>query len=207
MLAKEIYEHLETMFPNAHCELNYTNAYELLLAVSLSAQTTDARVNMCTPALFKKYPTPNDLANADQKEVEELIKSIGMYRQKSANIIALSKSLVDNFNSTVPSTMNELTTLQGVGRKTANVVLSEYFKVPSIAVDTHVERVSKRLKLAKPEDTVLEVETKLKRKFDKDKWSKLHHLLIFFGRYKCKAIKPDCTDCPFIDFCRNKPKA
>lgn len=202
MQADFIYSELFKMFPDAKCELEHRNAFELCVAVLLSAQTTDKSVNKVTPALFDRYPSPYELAKADAQEVEGYIHSIGLYRNKSRNIIKLSQELIEQFDGEVPHTMKELTSLSGIGRKSANVVLLECFNVPSVPVDTHVERVSKRLKIAKEGDSVLDVERKIKRKFKREQWGKLHHLLIFFGRYKCKAQNPDCTDCPFFCECR-----
>lgn len=202
--ANEILDIIETMFPNADCELVHRNAYELLVAVVLSAQTTDVAVNKVTPALFEKFPTVNDMALAIPKEIEPYIQSIGLYRNKAKNLVSLAKSLVESYDGIVPNTMEELVKLDGVGRKTANVILSEWYKIPALAVDTHVERVSKRLGLVKKDATVLEVELTLKKKIKKERWRKTHHLLIFFGRYHCKALKPDCNHCPLFDVCKDK---
>lgn len=198
---KFILEQLNIMFPNAKGELDHKNNFELLVAVVLSAQTTDVQVNIVTKELFKKYPTPEKLAEASISDVENLINSIGLYRNKAKNIIGLSKMLVNNFNGIVPDNRESLESLPGVGRKTANVVLSIAFDIPQIAVDTHVNRVSKRLGLAEESDSLIEVENKLMKKFDKSTWTKLHHQLIFFGRYHCKAAKPNCKECPLVDIC------
>ena len=197
-----ILDELEKIFPDAKCELIHSNPFELVCAVSLSAQTTDERVNMVTGELFKSYPTPNDLANADLDEVEDLIKSIGLYHNKALNLIAMAKKLVENFDSTVPSDIDSLCTLNGVGRKTANVVRLVAFDIPSIPVDTHVSRVSKRLGLANIDDDVSVIEKKLAKKVKKSRWNRMHHLFIFFGRYLCKAKNPECFRCPFKDICR-----
>ena len=197
-----IYSELENMFPDAHCELNYQTVYQLAVAVMLSAQTTDVSVNKVTPALFKRYPDAFAMAEASQKEVEELIRSIGLYKNKAANLIAMSRQLVDEYDGIVPDDMEKLVQLRGVGRKSANVILSEGYKHPAIAVDTHVHRVSVRLHLAAVDDDVNEVERKLMKRFPRDRWSKLHHLLIFFGRYMCSARKPQCESCPFRECCR-----
>lgn len=202
----ELLDQLEIMFPEAHCELEHASTFQLLIAVILSAQTTDASVNKVTPALFEKYPTAKELACADLKDVEALIHNIGLYRNKAKNIIACAKELVERFDGEVPSSMKQLTSLSGVGRKTANVVMSVAFDIPALAVDTHVERISKRLGLAKPQDSVLQVERKLKRKLDRKRWNRAHHLFIFFGRYFCTAKNPRCSECPFIDICREKNK-
>lgn len=204
MTTDEILDILEEMFPNAECELIHKNAFELLIAVVLSAQTTDASVNKITPGLFEAFPTPVALANADIKDIENKIRRIGLYRNKARSIKELSKALVEDFNGIVPETMKELTSLAGVGRKTANVVRSVCFDIPSIAVDTHVERISKRLGLAKPQDSVEKVEEKLKRKIKRERWNRAHHLFIFFGRYHCTARNPKCEDCPFQSFCKKE---
>ena len=202
----EILDQLEIMFPEAHCELIHESTFQLLIAVILSAQTTDASVNKVTPALFEKYPTANELARADLKDVENIIRNIGLYRNKAKNIIACAKELVENYDGEVPSNMKQLTSLSGVGRKTANVVMSVAFDIPAIAVDTHVERISKRLGFAKQQDSVLQVEVKLKRKLNRQRWNRAHHLFIFFGRYFCTAKNPKCSECPFIENCREKNK-
>ena len=202
----KILDQLEIMFPEAHCELIHESTFQLLIAVILSAQTTDASVNKVTPALFEKYPTANELARADLKDVENIIRNIGLYRNKAKNIIACAKELVENYDGEVPSNMKQLTSLSGVGRKTANVVMSVAFDIPAIAVDTHVERISKRLGFAKQQDSVLQVEVKLKRKLNRQRWNRAHHLFIFFGRYFCTAKNPKCSECPFIENCREKNK-
>lgn len=197
-----IIENLNRLYPDAHCELNHKDSFELLIAVVLSAQTTDVSVNRVTPALFEKYPDALSLSEASEEDVMRLIHSIGLYKNKSRNIINLAKELVKRFNGEVPSKREELESLPGVGRKTANVVLSNCFDYPAFAVDTHVSRVSKRLMIARKDDDVLTIEKKLMKFFPRNCWSRLHHQFIFFGRYKCKAKKPECTDCPFKDSCR-----
>lgn len=197
---------LEIMFPNAECELNHGSTFQLLIAVILSAQTTDVSVNKVTPKLFSYYPDAFALANADLNDVENCIRNLGLYRNKAKNIIECAKQLVNEYDGVVPSTMKQLTSLAGVGRKTANVVLSVAFNVPAIAVDTHVDRISKRLGLSKPDDNVINVETKLKRKIKRDRWNRAHHLFIFFGRYFCTAKSPKCKECPFIEICKEKNK-
>lgn len=199
-----ILDTFEDLYPDAHCELIHKDAFELLIAVSLSAQTTDQRVNAVTPALFLRYPDCYKLADADIREVENIIHSIGLYHNKAKNIIAISKDLVNKYNGTVPNNRKKLMTLDGVGRKTANVVLSVAFDVPTLAVDTHVARVSKRLGLAKYDDDVLKIEEKLCKRIDKKLWNKTHHQMIFFGRYFCKAKNPNCDNCPLIDICKRK---
>lgn len=197
-----IIENLDRLYPDAHCELNHKDSFELLIAVVLSAQTTDVSVNRVTPALFEKYPDALSLSEASEEDVMRLIHSIGLYKNKSRNIINLAKELVKRFNGEVPSKREELESLPGVGRKTANVVLSNCFDYPAFAVDTHVSRVSKRLMIARKDDDVLTIEKKLMKFFPRNCWSRLHHQFIFFGRYKCKAKNPECTDCPFRDSCR-----
>lgn len=206
MKTQEILDKLTELFPDAQCELVHRNPFELAVAVTLSAQTTDVSVNRITPALFEKYPTPQLMAEADIADIEELIHSIGLYRNKARNIKGLAQGLVDMFDGEVPHTREELTMLPGVGRKSANVIMSVCFNEPAIAVDTHVERVSKRLGLAKKDDTVLEVEKKLMRKIRKDEWCHAHHLFIFFGRYLCKARQPECERCPFTSICKEYKK-
>ena len=200
----EILDQLEIMFPDAHCELIHKNPFELLVAVVLSAQTTDNAVNKVTPALFESFPDPKTMANADIKDIEDKIKRIGLYRNKARSIQNLSKSLLTSFDGNVPQSMKDLTSLAGVGRKTANVVRSVCFDIPSIAVDTHVERISKRLGLAKVYDSVEVVEQKLKRKIQRERWNKAHHLFIFFGRYFCTARNPQCNNCPFQNICKKE---
>lgn len=202
MNPNEILDKLEILFPEAKCELNYQTPFQLLVAVVLSAQTTDQSVNKVTVKLFEKYENCYLLAKADVKDVENIIKNIGLYRNKAKSIIALSKDLVTRYQGNVPHTYEDLMSLAGVGRKTANVVRSVIFDIPSIAVDTHVERVAKRLKLVYQNDDVLKVEKKLMRKFPQSRWNRAHHLLIFFGRYLCKAKNPQCEDCCFQEICR-----
>lgn len=197
-----IIDHLFELFPDAHCELNYHNGFELLIAVVLSAQTTDVAVNGVTGELFKKYPDAYSLAKADRSDVEETIKRIGLYRNKAKNIIELSEKLCERYQGLVPGNREDLEKLPGVGRKTANVVLSEFFSVPAFAVDTHVSRVAQRLYLAEENDDPLRIEQKLCIYFPRSKWHRLHHSFIFFGRYMCKAKSPLCDNCPFAKKCR-----
>ncbi|KML45693.1 MULTISPECIES: endonuclease III [Bacillaceae] len=194
------------MFPEAHCELNHSNPFELVIAVALSAQCTDALVNKVTRNLFQKYKTPEDYLNVSIEELQEDIRSIGLYRNKAKNIQKLCKLLLDEYGGVVPRDRDELTKLPGVGRKTANVVVSVAFGMPAIAVDTHVERVSKRLGFCRWKDSVLEVEKALMKKVPMDEWSVTHHRMIFFGRYHCKAQKPQCEICPLLDLCREGKK-
>lgn len=196
----------DEMFPNARCVLNHSNNLELLVAVMLSAQTTDESVNKLTSHLFQKYKTVDDYANASLSELESDLHSIGLYRNKAKNIKAMAVALQARFNGVVPASHDALISLPGVGRKTANVVMAEGFGYPAIAVDTHVERISKRLGFAKPDDTVLTVEKKLMKTIPKNRWIKTHHQMIFFGRYHCKAMSPHCKECPLVDICKEKNK-
>jgi endonuclease-3 len=194
------------MFPSAHCELNHSNPFELVIAVSLSAQCTDALVNKVTKELFKKYKTPEDYLNVPLEELQNDIRSIGLYRNKAKHIQSLCRLLLERYDGQVPNDRDELINLPGVGRKTANVVVSVAFGTPAIAVDTHVERVSKRLAICRWKDTVLEVEKTLMKKVPKDEWSITHHRMIFFGRYHCKAQNPQCGSCPLLELCREGKK-
>ena len=198
----EILNYLKKQYPSAHCELNYTKDYELLLAIVLSAQTTDKRVNKVTKVLFNKYKTLKDLSKANIEEIEEIIREIGTFKKKSMFLKNIATRLVKEQNSIVPNDRKYLETLPGVGNKTINVFLSEYYNIPAIAVDTHVERVSKRLGLAQKDDSVIEVEKKLKRKIPQELWITTHHQLIFFGRYHCKAINPNCKECQLQHLCK-----
>ncbi len=204
MKAKEkaivVKQRLDKLFPDSACELNFTNTFELLISVILSARCTDKRVNQITPNLFKIYPLPKDLAKANPEDVEKLIYTCGFYKNKAKSIINASKDLVIKFNSVVPENYEDLISLAGVGRKTANVVMSVGFKKDAIAVDTHVFRVSNRLGLVKAK-TPLECELALQKVVDKKDWSAFHHLLVLFGRYNCKAISPQCKTCPLADVC------
>lgn len=195
-----VLDYLNQIFPNATCELNHKNAFQLLIAVILSAQCTDVRVNKVTPVLFENYGTPQKLSMARIEDVEKIIYSCGFYHNKAKNIIACSRDLVEKFGGEVPNNLAELQTLAGVGRKTANVVYSLWFKGDAIAVDTHVFRVSNRLGIAQGE-TPLEVEKNLMKSFPKKEWSNLHYLLVLFGRYHCKAKNPECETCGLKSVC------
>ncbi|MBV9269482.1 MAG: endonuclease III [Candidatus Eremiobacteraeota bacterium] len=195
---------LERTYPNAVTALQYTNPFELLVAVTLSAQTTDARVNMTTPTLFEKYPHARALAEARQEDVEEIVKSTGFFRQKSKNIIATARELVEKYDAQVPREREQLEALPGVGRKTANVVMSVAFEEEAIAVDTHVFRVSHRLGLTTgkmPRD----VENDLMKLVPREKWRHAHHWLILHGRAICKAPTPLCGACPVKKICPTPP--
>lgn len=201
---------LMTMFPDAHCELTHSNPFQLLIAVMLSAQTTDQAVNKVTPQLFAHFPTPHALAIAPIEAVEADIKTIGLYHAKARHIIETAQHLLEHHGGEVPSAREALERLPGVGRKTTNVVLSVAFHIPALAVDTHVERVSKRLGFAPDKATPKEVELKLMKHFPRDTWNLLHHQLIFLGRYQCKARSPQCETCGLKSLCRyyekNQPK-
>lgn len=198
----DIIDYLEEILPNAKCELNYTKDYELLLAVMLSAQTTDKRVNMVTQVLFDKYPTLEALRDADINDIMNIIRPIGTFHKKAMNIQSIADTLLKETGGIVPYDRAFLESLNGVGRKTANVVLSNLYSEPVIAVDTHVSRVSKRLGLAKENDDVLVIEKKLTKKIPKEKLNKMHHQLVLFGRYYCKAINPLCMECKLKDKCK-----
>ena len=205
MDVQTILNELDELFPNAHCELNHRDQYQMAVAVILSAQTTDASVNKATPHLFEKYPNVLSLADGNIKDIEDCISSLGLYHNKARSIQGFARHACDDFGGVIPDTMEELVTLPGVGRKCANVILSECFNIPSLAVDTHVDRISKRLKLAAMKDSVETVERKLKKKIPEDRWIRTHHQMIFFGRYLCHARNPECSRCPFTSFCRYYP--
>lgn len=202
MKNKEIIAYLDTIIPNPRCELEYSKDYELLIATMLSAQTTDKRVNEVTRDLFKKYPSLKDLVDADIEDIKQIIRSIGTYNKKASNIKSIAKNLLEKSNGIVPNDRKFLESLDGVGRKTTNVVLSNIYNVPCIAVDTHVSRVSKRLGIAKEADDVVVVEKKLNKFFKDDDLCRLHHQLVLFGRYYCKAIKPECENCGLKKYCK-----
>ena len=196
----EILKRLEKAYKGARPGLVYRNAFELLMATILSAQTTDRQVNAVTVGLFEKYPDAKSLLSLSQAELEGYVKSCGFYHTKAQNLLAACRMLVEKYDGQVPRTLGELTALPGVGRKTANVVLSNAFGIPAIAVDTHVFRVSNRLGLAKAKD-VLETERQLQKSIPEQKWSDAHHWLIWHGRRVCSARKPDCQNCFLCDIC------
>lgn len=200
METKKFIENLDKIIPQPKCELNYNSPYELLVAVILSAQCTDKRVNMVAGELFKEYNTPDKMLMLTQEELEDKIHSCGFYHNKAKSILSMSKALVERFDGDVPRDLESLKTLAGVGRKTANVVYAEAFKGDAIAVDTHVLRVSNRLGFVKT-DKPLECEKTLMKIFDKSTWGKLHLQLVLFGRYICKSQNPKCIECPFIEQC------
>lgn len=198
---KIILDEIEKLFPNASCELVYHNIYELIVAVSLSAQTTDKAVNLVTPALFKKYPDVYQLAQASPNDVQMYIRTIGLSNNKSKNIVSMAKLVVEKYNGIIPNRQMDLESLPGVGRKTANVILTEGYHIPRIPVDTHVERVSKRLGIVQNDASVVQVEEMLMSLIEEERWHKAHHLLLFMGRYKCLARNPKCEDCFYKEKC------
>ncbi|WP_024614801.1 endonuclease III [Clostridium sp. Ade.TY] len=202
---KEILEILKEIYPDAKCELNYKTPFQLLVATILSAQTTDKKVNEVTETLFRDYGDLDSFLTLTNEDLEKRIKQIGLYRNKAKNLVLMARQLKENFNGEVPKTMEEIMSLAGAGRKTANVVLSNAFNVPSIAVDTHVFRVSNRLGLANS-DNVLEVEKQLQKELPKKEWSLTHHLLIFHGRRCCSSQRPKCFECPLNHLCKWKDK-
>jgi endonuclease-3 len=204
--APEIYRRLTKAFPDAHCELNHENPFQLLIATILSAQCTDVRVNMVTPLLFKTYPNPEKLALAEQLSVEEIIRSTGFYKNKAKNIIGCAQALVSSHKGQVPQSIEELAALPGVGRKTANVVLSNCFDInEGVVVDTHVKRISGLLGLTK-EETPEKIEVDLMKLFPQKDWGMLSHLMIFHGRRTCIARRPQCDLCVLLDLCPSKLK-
>ena len=193
--------YLDELFPHASCELFYTKDYELVIAVMLSAQTTDKSVNAVTTVLFNKYKSLDELNNASLEDIEEILKPIGLYKNKAKNLKGIVKDLIEKFNYVVPSDKDLLQTLPGVGNKTAGVIRAEIFKIPDLPVDTHILRISKRLNLAKKDDEPIDVERKLKKIIPEERWIKSHHQLIHFGRYFCMARSPKCAECKIKDSC------
>ena len=206
MKMNKIEEYLDYLFPNPVCELIYHKDYELLIAIVLSAQSTDKRVNMVTPIIFNNYPSLKDLKEANLSDLESIIRPVGSFRKKASYIKEIARIINDDYNGVVPRDREVLESFPGVGRKTVNVFLSEFYNEPAIAVDTHVERVSKRLKLARKNDNVLTIENKLMKKFKKEEWGKRHLQLVLFGRYYCKAVKPACINCRLKELCIEKKK-
>ena len=206
MIQNKLLEYLDYLFPNPKCELTYQTDYQLLMTVVLSAQSTDKRVNSVTPIIFSKYPTLEELANASLTDLEDIIRPVGSFRKKASYLKKIASRLVNEFDGVVPTDREVLESFPGVGRKTVNVFLAEFYHYPAIAVDTHVERVSKRLKLAYQKDSVLDVERKLMKKVPKERRAKFHLQMVLFGRYYCKAVKPLCKDCPLKEYCREKKK-
>lgn len=199
-------QYIYSLYPHAQCELHYQTIFQLLIAVVLSAQTTDARVNQATEKLFLKFPDAHLLKNASLKEVEEIIKSIGMYKVKAKHLLEIAKIIDEKYHGEVPKNKEDLLQLPGVGNKTANVILAEGYKIPALPVDTHINRIAKRLKYADIEDSVEVVEEKLKKAIEPENWIQMHHSLIFFGRYFCKAKQPECDKCQLKDQCQKEYK-
>ena len=197
-----IEKYLDELFPNPKCEINYSNEYELLINIMLSAQTTDKRVNIVTKELYAKYNSLMSLSEADINDLKQIIHSLGNYNKKALFIKEIATTLVTKYNGIVPKNRQDLESLPGIGRKTVNVFLSELNIEPQIAVDTHVYRVSKRLQLATGKDDVLKTEMKLRKAFKKENWNKRHLQMVLFGRYKCKAIKPECENCKLKEICK-----
>ena len=205
-MIEEIMKNLDLMFPDARCELIYHNSYELLVAIMLSAQTTDKAVNKVTPALFLEFPSIEALAQADYSSIENCIRSLGLFRNKAKNLKLMAYDVIAHYNGEIPKDFNSLTSLPGVGRKTANVFLAEFYQIPRVPVDTHVERVTKRLGIVPMEASVFETEKKIMEVFPMDKWIKLHHQFIFLGRYVCKALNPNCCLCRLANICQKGDK-
>ena len=201
MTTNFIIEKLTKLFPNAKCELNYSNDWQLLIAILLSAQCTDKKVNQVTPTLFSKYPSLKDLKEANLNDIEQLIHPLGLSNTKANNIIKLSAILHDQYNDKVPSEKKDLVSLPGIGNKTANVMLIEYFNIPAFPVDTHVSRVTKRLGLCAENMNVTQIENKIMKIFPKNTWADLHIRMVLFGRYICKARKPECDKCRIKELC------
>ncbi len=202
-----IAEILNATYPDAKCALNFSSPFECLVAVALSAQTTDASVNKVTPRLFKDYPTPFEMANAPIGDIEDHIRTLGLYKNKAKSLSGMAKALVERYGGIVPADKNELVKLPGVGMKTANCVCAECFNIPAIAVDTHVGRVAVRLGLAKEGDEPLLIEKKIEKRYPNSMWIKLHHQIIDHGRQICHARGPECGRCPLQGECRYFKKA
>lgn len=203
LMIKEIEDYLDSLFPNPKCELNYNKDYELVIAVMLSARATDKMVNSVTSVLFEKYNSLELLVGSDIEDIKRIIKRVGTYNKKAMFVKEIASELLTKYDGVVPNDRKALESLPGVGRKCANVILSNLFDYPAIAVDTHVSRVSKRLGLAKENDDVLKIEKKLMKKFDKSVWSRRHHQMVLFGRYYCKSINPSCDGCKLKHICNN----
>lgn len=205
-MINRVLEYLDLLYPDPKCELNYNKDYELLIAVVLSAQTTDKRVNKVTSVLFSKYKSIEELSEANICDIENIIREIGTFRRKSVYVRDIALKLYNDGYDYVPNDREYIENLPGVGHKSANVFLSNIYGVPAIAVDTHVSRVSKRLGLTRKNDDVKMIEKKLEKKIPRDRWSKSHHQLVLFGRYRCKSINPMCDDCKMRDICKYKEK-
>lgn len=199
--SEEILNELKLIIPNPKCELDFKNPFELVIAVTLSAQTTDKRVNEITKILFMKYPDAKSLSNASFDSIYEIIKPLGLANSKAKNIISIAYDIHNKYNDVVPNTIEELTKLSGVGRKTASVVLAVGFNIPAFPVDTHLIRMANRLGYSKSNDPLI-VENDYKKYIKKDDWILAHHLFLLFGRYYCKAINPCCNDCKLKKYCK-----
>ena len=206
MISKEkmsyISQYVDSLFPNAKCELFYSQDYELAIAVMLSAQTTDKAVNKVTQILFKKYPTLESINKAKIDDIEQCIKSLGLYKNKAKNIKEMASILISDFSSKLPSDKNELQKLPGIGNKSAGVIRIEIFKIPDIPVDTHIIRITNRLGIANKKDEPIDIERKIKKLIPESSWIKTHHQLIHFGRYFCTAKSPKCDECKLRDICK-----
>lgn len=203
---KMVEDYLDCLIPEPWCELNFKKDYELLIAIVLSAQTTDKRVNEVTDILFTKYPDLNSLKQANIEEVEKILRPLGSFHKKSLYVLGIARLVDEKYDGKVPLEREVLESFPGVGRKTVNVFLSEFYQIPEFAVDTHVERVSKRLKLVKIDDDVYDIEMKLKKKFKKRDWCNRHKQFVLFGRYYCKAMKPECEQCGLKQICNKDIK-
>lgn len=201
---KVIEDYLDYLYPDPRCELYYTKDYELLIAVMLSAQATDKSVNLVTKVLFNKYDTLEKLKNANLEDIIEIIRPIGTYNRKAVYLLDIANILYNQYNGIVPNDRKALESMPGIGRKVANVMLSEWFHEDSIAVDTHVERVSKRLGIAEDNHSVLEVEKRLQEVYSKQVWGRRHLQMVLFGRYHCKSKKPLCNECRLREICLSK---
>lgn len=197
---REIIPILRKTYPDARVTLDYRSGFELLVAAILAAQATDQKVNEITPALFKRYPTPEAFAGADESELQQMIRQTGFFRQKARSVMAMSQDVVTKYGGSVPDTIEELTTLRGVGRKTANLILGEVYGRQAVVVDTHVKRISGRLGLTEYEDPT-KIEFDLMKVVPKENWTELNHLLVAHGRAICKAPTPLCDRCPVLDLC------
>jgi endonuclease-3 len=205
-ISEEIISILEEEIPNPKPELNFSNNFELLVAVMLSAQTKDKNVNEVTNILFKKYPDPYSLSQANLDELISIIKNLGLANNKAKNLISTSKIIHEEYVDVIPSSLDKLQELPGVGRKTANVVLALGFNIPALPVDTHLYKMAIRLGYVKENSTLLETEESLKKYIDKSKWIKAHHLFLLYGRYFCKKINPKCDDCKLKIYCKHIKK-
>ena len=205
-MIERVLEYLDELYKEPKCELNYNKDYEFLIAIVLSAQTTDMRVNKVTEVLFEKYPSLLFLSQANVSDIEDIIREIGTFRKKSVYVKDIALKLVNDGYDYIPNDRKYIESLPGVGRKTANVFLSNIYDVQAIAVDTHVSRVSKRLGLVNKNADVLKIEKILEKKIPHDRWGKTHHQLVLFGRYHCKAMKPNCANCKMSDICKYRNK-